>query len=445
MLGAMWKPTNVVTDDPLAGLDMQSAMTVLILALLVVLGFAAIVWILTRFLYVCRPNEILIFAGRKHTLRDGSQVGYRILHGGRAIRVPILETVARMDMRLIPVEVHVQGAYSSGGIPLNVHAIANVKLSSDPVLVRNAVERFLGTGMEQISMVAQQTLEGVLREVLAQLTPEEVNEDRLKFAETLIKNAKDDFDTLGLELDVLKVQHVSDDQQYLVNLGRARIAEMIRDAKNAENAAEQRIQEEQAMARQRAEMAQKVAETRALQKRNEIRAEMARLEAQVRSTENEAKVAAETARARAEQVLQAQRAELEKLRLECDVVLPAEAKRMAEEAKARGEAAPFVENGKATAAALELVAREWQSGGADARDLYVLQELRTIVEAAISRVQKTKVGTLDIVDGGDGSAYAGFIASYPAAVGKVLEETGRAMGIDLNALMGNPKKGEVAR
>jgi len=439
----MWKPANI-SDDPLSGLDTQSAMAMLVMALLVVLGFAAIMWILTRFVYVCRPNEILIFAGRKHTLKDGSQVGYRILHGGRAVRVPILETVARMDMRLIPVEVHVQGAYSSGGIPLNVHAIANVKLSSDPVLVRNAVERFLGTGMEQISLVAQQTLEGVLREVLAQLTPEEVNEDRLKFAETLIKNAKDDFDTLGLELDVLKVQHVSDDQQYLVNLGRARIAEMIRDAKNAESAAEQHIQEQQALARQRAEMAQKIAETRALQKRNEIRAEMARLEAQVRSTENEAKVAAETARAKAEQVLQAQRADLEKLRLECDVVLPAEAKRMAEEAKARGEAAPFIENGKATAAALELVAREWQAGGADARDLYVLQELRTIVEAAISRVQKTKVGTFDIVDGGDGAAYAGIIASYPAAVAKVLDETGRAMGLDLTALMGATKK-EVAR
>jgi flotillin len=432
----MFKPTDI-TDDPLSGIDMQGAMAMLIIALAVVLGFAALVWILTRFLYVCRPNEILIFAGRRHTLPDGSHVGYRILHGGRAVRVPILETVARMDMRLIPVEVQVTAGYSSGGIPLNVHAIANVKLSSDPVLVRNAVERFLGSGMEQIAMVAQQTLEGVLREVLAELTPEEVNEDRLKFAGTLIKNAKDDFDTLGLELDVLKVQHVSDDQQYLVNLGRARIAEMIRDAKNAESAAEQAIQEQQAMARQRAEMAQKIAETRTLQKRNEVRAEMARLEAAVRSAENESKVAAETARARAEQVLQQQRAELEKLRLECDVVLPAEAKRMAEEARARGEAAPFIENGKATAAALELVAKEWQAGGTDARDLYVLQELRTIVEAAITRVNKTKIGTLEIVDGGDGAAYASFVASYPAAVAKVLEETGRAMGIDINALIGN--------
>jgi flotillin len=438
--GVTIKP-NAIPEE-LGGLDPATAMSILFVALAVVLGFAAIVWILTRFLYVCRPNEILIFAGRKHTLNDGSTVGYRILHGGRAVRVPLLETVARMDMRLIPVEVGVQGAYSRGGIPLNVHAIANVKLASDPRLVRNAVERFLGSGMNQVAMVAQQTLEGVLREVLAQLTPEEVNEDRLKFAETLIKNAKDDFETLGLELDVLKVQHVSDDQQYLVNLGRARIAEMIRDAKNAENAAEQRIQEEKALARRRAEMAQKVEETRVLQRRNEVRAELAGLEAQVRGIENEAKVAAETARATAEQVLQQQRAELEKLRLECDVVLPAEARRLAEEAKARGAAAPFVENGRAAAASLAAVAAEWQAAGADAKDLYVLQELRTLVEAAIARVNTTQLGNLEIVDGGDGSAYAGLVASYPAAVSRVLEEMGKSIGVDLGAIVSGK---EVAR
>ncbi len=420
-------------------------MSALIIALGAVLGFALLVWILKSFLYVCKPNEILIFAGRKHRLKDGSEVGYRILHGGRAVRVPLLETVARMDMRLIPVEVAVQGAYSRGGIPLNVHAIANVKLASNPVHVRNAVERFLGSGMEQVALVAQQTLEGVLREVLAQLTPEEVNEDRLKFAQTLMVNAKDDFETLGLELDVLKVQHVSDDQQYLVNLGRARIAEMIRDAKNAENAAEQRIQEEKANARRRAEMAQKVEETRVLQKRNEVRAELAGLEARVRAVENEAQVAAETARAVAEQLLQQQRGELEKLRLECDVVLPAEANRQSAEARARGDAAPYIENGKAAAGALAAVAKEWQAAGSDAKDLYVLQELRTLVEAAIQRVNSTQIGSLEIVDGGDGSAYAGLIASYPAAVSKVLEEVGHALGVDVASLVSGNVSGKVAR
>ncbi|HEV8247432.1 MAG TPA: flotillin family protein, partial [Polyangiaceae bacterium] len=223
------------------------------LAALIVLGafgvvFALLIlfWIISRFLVICMPNEVLVISGRSHRLPDGSTVGYKVLHGGRGFRVPVLENVNRMDMRLIPVQVEVQNAYSKGGIPLTVHAIANVKVASDEHLIRNAIERLLTAGPRQIGVIAQQTLEGVLREVVAELTPEEVNEDRLKFAATLVKHAKDDFDKLGLELDVLKVQSVTDEQSYLNSLGRARIARMIRDAQNAENIANQAIAEAQA-------------------------------------------------------------------------------------------------------------------------------------------------------------------------------------------------------
>jgi flotillin len=357
------------------------------------------------------------------------------------MRTPLLETVSRMDMRLFMVEVAVTNAYSKNGIPLDVKAIANVKISSNPSYVRNAVERFLGLNPAQIAVVARQTLEGVLREVLAQLTPEEVNQDRLKFAETLKTHAQDDFDKLGLELDVLKVQHVSDEQEYLQNLGRARIALMIRDAQNAENEANQKIAEEQAGARQRAESAQKKAETSVLQKKNQLRAELAKMEAQAKSIENEAAIAAETARATAEQELQRLRAELAKTRLQCDVVLPAEAARQAAQARARGEAAPLVENGKAAAAALQSVAAEWKAAGQGGREVYLLQQLRTFVQAALDRVSQTQIGELQIVDGGDGNAYAAFVANFPAAVARVMAETARAVGVDVRALLGSKEDG----
>jgi flotillin len=416
-------------------LDPQAVMLVLGGVGGVVLLIALLIFLLSRFLYVCRPNEILIFSGRKHRLKDDSVVGYKVIHGGRGFRIPLLETVSRMDMRLFSVEVAVGSAYSKGGIPLTVHAIANVKIASDPGHVRNAVERFLGQGMDQVGVVARQTLEGVLREVLAQLTPEEVNQDRLKFAQTLVHNAQDDFDKLGLELDVLKVQHVSDDQQYLQNLGRARIATMIRDAQNAENQANQAIAEQQAGARQRAETVQKQSEAIVLQKRNLLRGELANLEAQAKSIENEAEVAAQTARSTAEQELQGLRAELEKLRLECDVVLPAEAKRLAEEAKAKGSAAPFVEQGKASAEALTLVAAEWQAAGEAGRDLYLLQQLRGIVEAAIQRTAQAEIQEITVVDGGDGEAWGAMVSAFPAAVARVLHETGNAMGVDFTQLV----------
>jgi flotillin len=420
----------------IGGVSLATAVFALFVAVGSVIGLTIFIAIVRQFLYICRPNEVLLFAGRKHRLPDGAEVGYKVVRRGWALRTPLLETISRMDMRLFMVEVSVSNAYSKGGIPLSVHAIANVKLSSDTTHIRNAVERFLGMTPEQIADVARQTLEGVLREVLAQLTPEEVNEDRLKFAESLKANAQDDFDKLGLELDVLKVQHVADEQQYLQNLGRARIAMMIRDAQNAENEANQKIAEEQAAARQRAESAQKKSEASVLQKRNMLRGELAKMEAQAKSIENEAAIAAETARATAEQELQRLRSELEKLRLECDVVLPAEAARLGQEARARGEAAPLVENGKAAALALQSVAAEWKAAGKSGREVYLLQQLRSFVEAAVARVAQTQVDELQIVDGGDGQAYAAFVANFPAAVARVMAETARAVGVDIRSLLG---------
>jgi flotillin len=425
-------PAHVPVDP---GIDPSELLIWLGGGFALVLALLAVTFILSRFLFVCAPNEILIFSGRKHRLPDGSLVGFKVIHGGRALRIPLLESVSRMDVRLFGVEVGVQNAFSKGGIPLTVHAIANVKVATDPRHVRQAVERFLGMEPAAIMMVARQTLEGVLREVLSQLTPEEVNEDRLKFADTLVHNAKDDFDKLGLQLDVLKVQHVSDDQKYLQNLGRARIAGMLRDAQNAENGALQRVSEEQALARQRAESADQQGESLVLQKRNGFRAEIAKLEAEAKAIENEALVAAETARATAEQELQRLRAELAKLQLQVDTVLPAAASAAAATARARGAAASTSENGRAAATALEAVANEWSLAGEHARDVYVIQQLDTLVAAAVRRVEALEIGALEVVDRGDGSNVVALLGTFARGVSTVLEETGAAVGIDVRALL----------
>jgi flotillin len=409
----------------------------------VVLGVA--LWAVNQLLCICGPNEILVISGRRHVLADGSSVGYKVLHGGRGVRIPILEEINRMDTRIIPVMVEVKNAYSKGGIPLIVHAIANVKIATDPELVRNAIERLLNVPSSGVAMVARQTLEGVLREVVAELTPEEVNEDRLKFAATLMRNAKDDFDKLGLELDVLKVQSVSDEQGYLKSLGRALIANMIRDAENAENRAKQVIAEAEAEARQRADTATKQAETTVLMQQNQLRAELAKFEAEAKAVENEAAIAEQTARAEAEQELQLLRAELERRRLEVEVTIPAEAARRAAEARARAEAAPALEAGKATAQALRLLAEQWGQAGALGRELYVLQHLDELVAHAAERVARSTLGELSVVDGGDGQSYAQALAMYPAAVARVMEAVGTVLGADMKKILGGEPAPDSAR
>ncbi|HET8646002.1 MAG TPA: hypothetical protein VFO85_10955, partial [Vicinamibacteria bacterium] len=106
-----------------------------------------------------------------------------------------------------------------------------------------------------------------------------------------------------------------------------------------------------------------------------------------------------------------------------------------------GQAAPVIENGKAAAAALRAVAAEWKAAGQSGREVYLLQQLRSFVEAAVARVAQTQMGELNIVDGGDGQAYAAFVANFPAAVARVMAETARAVGVDVRALLGT----EVAR
>ena len=131
-----------------------------------------LIWILKNLLYVCPPNHVLIFSGRQRTSADGRNVGFRVVFGGRSLRIPILEQVQAMSLTNISVPMSITGAYSEGaegtlGIPLSINAIANVKVSSDPRFVGNAIERFLGRDRAEIARVAKETLEGHLRGVLA--------------------------------------------------------------------------------------------------------------------------------------------------------------------------------------------------------------------------------------------------------------------------------------
>jgi len=235
--------------------NVASLTTPVILGLGGGLAFIVLIIFASRFLYICRPNEILIFSGRKHRNADGSESGYRVIFGGRAWRTPLIEQVMRMDMRSIPIDVQVQGAYTRVGIALKVKAIAVVKISSNPQVVMNAVERFLGRDINAIQSVAAETLEGNLRGVLATLTPEEVNEDRLKFADSLSQEVEHDLVKLGLHLDVLKIQHVTDDSNYLNSIGRERIAQVIKEAEIAESNAQNEAAKEAAAADMRAKEA----------------------------------------------------------------------------------------------------------------------------------------------------------------------------------------------
>jgi flotillin len=399
------------------------------LVVVAIVFFVLIFWVSN--LYICPPNEVMIFSGRKHRMPDGTMRGFRVVFGGRGWKWPIIEKVDRMSLNIMEVPITIRNAYSAGGIPLNIDAIANVKISSDGVVIGNAIERFLGRDPNEIRRVAKETLEGHLRGVAARLTPEEVNEDRLKFADELARESELDLSKLGIHLDTLKIQHVADDVHYLDSIGRGLIADIIRDAEMAESDRRREAELTEAENKGRANVIKANVEANIARMKNDLRRIQADLEANVRAEEERTLAAAREARAKAEQELQQVRAELEGIRLKTDQVLPAEAQRTAQEFKARGDAAIYRERGLAVAQSLDMMTEAWKGAGENAKSIYLIEELDKILLSAGKAVQKVKIDSLSVIDGGDGRTLSSYVSAYPAMLTSILQALHTTTGIDV--------------
>ncbi|MEL0000648.1 MAG: SPFH domain-containing protein [Acidimicrobiaceae bacterium] len=407
--------------------------TALALAIIAVLAVLFVIMIVSSLIVICPPNKVAVISGRTRTLSDGRTVGYRILKGGRTLRIPILEKVSWMDLNTIPLEVSVTNAYSKGAIPLNVQGIANVKVSSAEGLLENAAERFLDRPTEQIGQIAKETLEANLRGVLATLSPEEVNEDRLKFSHQLIDEADDDIKTLGLELDVMKIQNVTDDNQYLDSVGRRLTAEVVKQARVAEAERMAESEAAEAAARERAQIATVQADKNIVEEQNQLRVRTAELEAIANAKEEEASVAGDIARATAEQELEQQRIELERRRLEADVVTPAKANLEAKQLAAQAEAAKIIEDGKAQVEVFQRLTEQYQAAGDDGQRIFVLNMLPELVDKIVSTVNNVDIDRVAIVDngGGQGGGIPGLVSQLPGAVVSLTEQIEAATGVDI--------------
>ena len=381
---------------------------------------------------ICRPNEMLVVTGSKSNQGNQGIKGYRVVaNGGCTFVKPILETARRMDVTLLPVLVEVNNAYSKGGTPLNIQAIANVKVSTDPEVRNNAIERFLGRDNKEIVQVAKENLEGNLRSVLAQLTPEQVNEDRLRFAEQIADDVGEDLRRLGLQLDTLKIQSVYDDVDYLNSISRRRVAQIVRDAEIAEAEAIGQAERIEAEMEEVAEVVRTEADTVVLEKDNDVRTQVAQMEKQARSEEERTEAAELEARARAEQQLQKVRAELERLRLKAEAILPSKAQQKAQELRARGQAAATAEDVKASALVNDMLTQVWEDAGSTAELVFLLQQIEMVLAQATRLPAQLQLKRITALDGNDASSLASLVALNHKVVRQFFEQVKDILGVDL--------------
>jgi flotillin len=311
------------------------------------LSFFAALWLISRNYLKVSPNAVAVLSGRKRKLPDGRVVGYRMVKGGAALRIPLLEKVEYLHLNVMTIPLEIKRAYTLKGVPVSVKAVANVKIRGDDTSLQAAAERFLGMTHVEIQKVVFQTLEGHLRSILGTLTVEEVNSDRQSFAQKLTSEAATDLEKMGLGVDVLTIQEISDEEEYLNALGKRRTAEVKRDATIGEAEAHRDAKIKSSQALQEGEQAKFKADAEISLASRDFMIRQAQYQAEIETQKARAEQAGPLSEATARQAVVAEEVRVERTRtqeliavqeqevlrrqkeLEATVIKPAEADRQA--------------------------------------------------------------------------------------------------------------------
>ena len=351
------------------------AVAVALAILLGLLGVFAAMALFARNYIKVPPSMVAIFYGRKHSLTDErgnrSTVGFRVVRGGAALRVPVLEKVEYLSLNIISIPLKISRAYTKEGVPVTVEAVANVKIAGDDTSLRGAAERFLGMTTEKIKEVIFQTLEGHLRAILGTLTVEEINADRQAFAQKMTDEAAVDLKKMGVNIDILTIQQISDEMGYLDALGKKRTAEVKRDAVIGEAQAQRDAMIRSAQADQEGKTKRYEADVTIAQSLRDKESKQAEFDAAVKAKQAESEQAGPLATAIAKQRVTEQETRIDQVRktqevlvqeqeaarkekeLQATVVKPAEAERQAAILRAEGLKQSTIIRAEATQKELE--------------------------------------------------------------------------------------------
>jgi flotillin len=331
-----------------------STLLIPVIILVIVVGLLVALMLMSRNYIKVSPNRAAVISGRKRKLADGTIVGYRLERGGATLVFPFLEKVEYLDLNVITVPLATSRAYTGQGVPVSVKAVANVKIKGDDESLRAAAERFLGMPEEEFHRLVFQTLEGHLRAILGTLTVEEINNDRQSFAQKLTSEAAVDLEKMGIGLDALTIQEISDEEGYLDALGKRRTAEVKRDAEIGQAEANRDSKIKASLALQEGEKVRLETEAQIAQSNRETEIQKAQVAAEIQKERAKANQAGPLAEAKAQQEVVAEEVRIERIRtqeqiavqeqevlrkekeLEATVVKQAEADRRASVLRAQG-------------------------------------------------------------------------------------------------------------
>jgi len=231
--------------------------------LIAVLAVAVVVPLLLLTLFkalyrVPAADQALIITGagaKGQTAGTGGKT-YKIITGGGALVVPIVQKAQYLSMKSDKALLDVEGV-DTQKIPVGVHGVAIFKVGDDEQSITNAATRFLHDqdaqdgASSQMHDLVREVFHGHLRSIIGGLSVEDLIANRNELAQQTRDASADEMQKLGLVVDSLQIQEIIDPTGYIKALGEPRAAEVKMKARiaqaNADREATEREQEAQTL------------------------------------------------------------------------------------------------------------------------------------------------------------------------------------------------------
>ncbi len=226
------------------------SLVIIVVALAVVL--LLILSLAARLYRKVGPNQALIVYGFG---------GTKVVKGSGRVVWPMVQTSRELSLDLMSFDVApTQDLYTSQGVAVNVEAVAQIKVKSDPVSILTASEQFLSKNQPDRESLIRLVMEGHLRGIVGQLTVEQIVKEPEMVADRMRSNVADDTAKMGLEVVSFTIREVRDGTDSILNMGKPDVAAVRRQAEIATAEAERDIAIRRAQAMRESKIAEAAAE-----------------------------------------------------------------------------------------------------------------------------------------------------------------------------------------
>ena len=204
--------------------------------------------------------------------------------GKASIKIPFLDRKDELELSLVQVDVKTESSVPTKEfINVRVDGVANVKVSSDPESMAKAAQNFLNKDKQYIASIAQQVLEGNMREIIGQMELTELVHNRDVFALKVQESTALELEAMGLSVINLTIQNFVDDNNVIENLGIDNVTKIQKEAAIARANSERDIKIAQSQANSQSNDAEVKAQTEISISQNELAIKRASLKSQADS------------------------------------------------------------------------------------------------------------------------------------------------------------------